>query len=258
VRSLTIIEAAMTNTIIAVFPTTDHLLNALDIEIERTLLRHVVEYTKDKMHPMVTCGSVATELFGHGGYVYDAGKRRSVETRISRAWKALEDANLIEPPDIDNGRNGYRVVTDKGRSMDQQIDFEAAKVRGCFTRAMFHPALPASAWNAFRAGDYDLAVFDAFRAVEAAVRNKGRGKNGILETDCGAALMKKAFDPDAGPLSDMTAARPRRSRRCELFCGAFGELRNPKAHGDPTIADPLMAVEELMTAGALQRIVDHA
>jgi hypothetical protein len=50
----------------------------------------------------------------------------------------------------------------------------------------------------------------------------------------------------------------RRERRCELFTGAFGELRNPKAHGDPTIADPLVAVEELMSAGMLQRIVDAA
>jgi hypothetical protein len=34
--------------------------------------------------------------------------------------------------------------------------------------------------------------------------------------------------------------------------------RNPKAHGDPTITDPLVAVEELMAAGMLQRIVDAA
>ncbi len=48
--------------------------------------------------------------------------------------------------------------------------------------------------------------------------------------------------------------------RCagELFTGAFGELRNPKAHGDPTITDPLVAVEEMMAVGTLQRIVDNA
>jgi hypothetical protein len=34
--------------------------------------------------------------------------------------------------------------------------------------------------------------------------------------------------------------------------------KNPKAHGDPTIIDPLVAVEEMMTAGALLRIVDRA
>jgi hypothetical protein len=35
-------------------------------------------------------------------------------------------------------------------------------------------------------------------------------------------------------------------------------LRNPKAHGGPTITDTLIAVEEMMIAGALQRIVDNA
>jgi hypothetical protein len=70
--------------------------------------------------------------------------------------------------------------------------------------------------------------------------------------------MRKAFDPKSGLITDMAAQPPsRKDRRCELFTGAFGELRNPKAHGDPTITDPLIAVEELMTAGTLQRIVEN-
>jgi len=45
--------------------------------------------------------------------------------------------------------------------------------------------------------------------------------------------MQKAFDPKSGPLTDMSARPPsRQNRRCELFTSAFGELRNPKAHGD--------------------------
>jgi Protein of unknown function (Hypoth_ymh) len=70
--------------------------------------------------------------------------------------------------------------------------------------------------------------------------------------------MKNAFDSDKGPLSDMQAPRGRRSRRCELFTGAFGELRNPKAHSDPSITEPLVAVEEMMVASTLLRIVDDA
>ena len=37
--------------------------------------------------------------------------------------------------------------------------------------------------------------------------------------------------------------------------GAMGELRNPKAHSDPTITDPREAIEELMTASLLLRMV---
>src|SRR5262249_54743820 len=116
-----------------------------------------------------------------------------------------------------------------------------------------------AAWNSFRSGDYDTAVFEAFKAVEAAILKKGVGKNGIVPGDHGVPLMRKAFDPKSGPLTDMSARPPsRKDRRGELFTGAFGELRNRKAHGDATITDPLIAVEEMMTAGALQRIVDNA
>jgi Protein of unknown function (Hypoth_ymh) len=87
---------------------------------------------------------------------------------------------------------------------------------------------------------------------------KGFGKNGIVQGDFGVDLMTKAFDPKSGPLTDTTATMARRARRCELFTGAFGELRNPKAHRDPSISDTLIAVEEMMTAGALMRIVDNA
>jgi hypothetical protein len=52
--------------------------------------------------------------------------------------------------------------------------------------------------------------------------------------------------------------RTRRVRRCELFTGALGELRNPKAHQDPAITDPMVAVEEMMVASTLLRIVDSA
>jgi uncharacterized protein (TIGR02391 family) len=240
------------NAILRIFPTADLLIAGLPAPIQRAVLRHIVEFTNSKMHPMTTCNDVVTRLLEHGGYAYDVAKRRAVETSISRAWKALEDYGLVEPPDIDNGKNGYRIVTEKGLALDSESDFEAAVVRGSISRALFHPALPDAAWNAFTSGDYDTAVFEAFKAIEIAVRTKG----GFSSTDFGAAMMQKAFDPVTGPLTNAAATPQRRKRRCELFTGAFDELRNPKAHGDPTITNPLLAVEEMMIAGALRRIVD--
>jgi hypothetical protein len=76
--------------------------------------------------------------------------------------------------------------------------------------------------------------------------------------DFEAPLMKRAFDPDTGPLRDKAALRGRRVARCELFTGAFGEIRNPKGHNDATITDAVVAAEELMAAGVLRRIVDSA
>jgi uncharacterized protein (TIGR02391 family) len=127
-------------------------------------------------------------------------------------------------------------------------------MRSKFTRDMFHPALPEPAWHAFTAGDYDIAIFEAFKSLEVTVRTKG----GFTTADFGAVLMKKAFDADGGPLRDKAAPRGRRIARRELFTGALGEIRNPKGHDDPTITDAVIAAEELMTFGVLRRIVDNA
>jgi hypothetical protein len=229
----------LTKSIIDLFPSVDLPLKAAEVEVERAVLRVYAERTDDPFRRMTTGQTIATDLFERDGYAYDATARNVVNRLIARASKKLEDANLIEAPDPDNGKNEYRVISKEGRKEMAEIDFAAAKVRSGFTREMFHPALPDAAWNSFRSGDYDTAVFEAFKAIEVAVLKKGLGKNGIGQGDHGAALMKKAFDPKSGPLTDISAKPPsRKDRRCELFTGALEELRNPKAHGDPTISDP--------------------
>jgi Protein of unknown function (Hypoth_ymh) len=239
------------NTIIAHYPSIEQLRAAPELEIERTLLHCVVEYCADGMHPMITRDAIPTLLLEAGGYAYSVQTKSDLERVIAKAWKGLEDGGLIEEPDSHNGKNGYRVPSAKGRNAQAATDYTGVRMRTKFTREMFHPSLPDAAWNAL---DYDTAIFGAFKSLEVAVRNKG----GFASTDFGAALMKKAFDPDNGPLRDRAAPRSRRVARCDLFTGAFGEIRNPKGHNDPTITDTLIAVEELMTAGVLRRIVDNA
>jgi len=135
-----------------------------------------------------------------------------------------------------NGKNGHRIVSQKGRAADTEFNFAAAKVRARFMRDMFSSSLPDAAWNSFRVGDYDTAVFEAFKAVEVAVRKKAN----LSPRDYGVSLMEKAFNPANGPLTNPNAPPAKRNARCNLFKGAFGEIRNPKAHGDPTITDPLL------------------
>jgi uncharacterized protein (TIGR02391 family) len=242
------------NAITIHYPTAEQLLAAPAHEIERVLLSHVVEYCADGMHPMVTRDSISSGLFEANGYTFSIKTKSDVQRVIGRAWKALEDAGFIEEPDPYNGKNGFRVPSAEGRSAHAAADYIGVRMRSKFSREMFHPALPDAAWNAFAAGDYDTAVFEAFKSVEVAVRAKG----GYTDRDFGSVLMKKAFDPENGPLRDKSASRLRRNARCDLFAGAFSEIRNPKGHNDPTITDAIVAAEELMTAGVLRRIVDNA
>jgi hypothetical protein len=67
-------------------------------------------------------------------------------------------------------------------------------------------------------------VFQAFRAIEVAVRKKGK----YADTDFGVNLMGKAFDPANGPLRDKTASLTRRKARQKLFEGGHGRAAQPE------------------------------
>jgi hypothetical protein len=136
---------------------------------------------------MVTCDSVVTQLFEPGGY--DLAWRERVRKVVTQAWHTLEASGLIEEPDADNGKNGFRIVSSKGKAVNTEVDLAAAKTRMWLTTELIDPALHGACLNAFRAGDYDTAVLEAFEAVEVAVRNKG----GYGSGDFGVSLMRQAF-----------------------------------------------------------------
>ena len=75
-------------------------------------------------------------------------------------------------------------------------------------------------------GDYDAAVFQAFKQVEVAVRNAGN----YDETDIGVPLMRKAFHADTGNLTDPNQQPAEKEAITHLFAGAIGSYKNPSSH----------------------------
>ena len=78
----------------------------------------------------------------------------------------------------------------------------------------------------FLRGDYDTAVFQAFKEVEIAVRKAGH----YNDTDIGVALMRKAFNVDDGNLTDSESTVRQKSKRA-LICllGRLGRIKVPVA-----------------------------
>jgi uncharacterized protein (TIGR02391 family) len=99
-------------------------------------------------------------------------------------------------------------------------------------------------------GDYDDAIFFALRAVEKAVRDAAKMGRG----DVGEKLMRAAFDPDRGPLTDMRDEQSERLALSHLFAGAFAYYRNRRAH-EELQTDAGFAREVLVLASHLLRIV---
>jgi uncharacterized protein (TIGR02391 family) len=78
----------------------------------------------------------------------------------------------------------------------------------------------------FLRGDYDVAVFQAFKEVEVTVRNA----TGHSDDQLGVNLMRAAFKPTNGPLTDMTRSGGERQAMMDLYAGAIGHAKNPPSH----------------------------
>jgi uncharacterized protein (TIGR02391 family) len=168
------------------------------------------------------------------------------------AFALLEKWDLAEPADGMNGRNGYVVLTDKGKSTTERTDFERIRARGFLREEMLHPLLQGKIYSYFAADDLGTAVFEGFKIVEIEVRKAGN----YDEKEIGKTLMYKAFALK-GPLVRPEDDKADCDALAGLFAGALSRFRNRGAHSNRTFQDVLEAMEELMFASRLLRIVDE-
>jgi hypothetical protein len=68
--------------------------------------------------------------------------------------------------------------------------------------------------------------------------------------------MRKAFDKQTGPLTELSQPEAERDALAHLFAGAIGSYKNPHSHRTVTIKDPREAQEMVLFASRLLRIVD--
>lgn len=183
-------------------------------------------------------------------------QQHEVMNRINKAGRTafglLERWDLIEPAAGRNGQNGYVVLTTKGRGTMERTDFERVRVRGLLREEMLHPLLRGKPYDDFVADHLDAAVLEAFKTVEIEVRAAAARPN----SEHGKELMFRAFAMN-GSLFKPGETKSECEALAGLFAGALARFRNPGAHTRRSFADVLEAMEELMVASRLLRIVDE-
>lgn len=209
-------------------------------------------------HGMFTSvGVIGSEaLFGRGdprAAVYPRDREPEIEEALGVAWLWLEINLFLMPVPGVNGQNGWRQLTRRGReAVADPAVFQSFQAAAAFPKALLHPAIADAVWLDLARGDFQVAVFRAFRAVEEAVRDAG----GFAANDVGVDMMRRAFNPQGGPLSKMDDPVAEREALSALFSGAIGSYKNPHSHRTVEMTDARDAQEMTMLATHLLRIVD--
>jgi uncharacterized protein (TIGR02391 family) len=181
-------------------------------------------------------------------------KQDEVSLALSEAFGWLQAQGLIvDAPDPLNATHGWRVLSRRARAFEDERQFaNYAAARHLPKKETLHPRIAGPAWSAFMRGEYDVAAFQAMKAVEVHVREAAE----LEASDIGPDLMRKAFNVDSGRLTDKLSLKAERHARSNLFAGAIGCYKNPGSHRDVDLDDPVEAAEIVLLANHLLRIVD--
>lgn len=174
------------------------------------------------------------------------------------------DGLLVQwPPDdhrySSSGFADVFTVTASGRRVRKLPNAaEVMAARRSFN-AELHSTLEARIRDDVSSGAFETAALKALRAIEARVRalaSEPRNQRG--ERLIGVPLMQHAFSSPTGPLTDPNAEPGEQVGTLQLFCGAFGAVRNLLAHTEHEFGDPLEAAEYVLLADLLMRLLDRA
>ncbi|MGB6486249.1 MAG: TIGR02391 family protein [Steroidobacteraceae bacterium] len=171
---------------------------------------------------------------------------------ISAALQHLVTIGMLVPsPLVLNA--GIYVLSARAKSLKTGSDYERYRHASRYPRGGIHPTIEQNTYAEFMTGDYETAVFKAFKTLEDAVRTRAELGNESI----GVPMMRAAFHPKNGPLVDKSEHEGEREALMHLMAGAIGRFKNPTSHRFTGLDDPVSTIEILQLASLLIRIAEQ-
>ena len=181
---------------------------------------------------------------------YAGEQYEEVAKAITEAWRWLEIEGMIAPLPGQTGR--FVFITRKGKKLVSELDLRTYLHGNLIPKQTLDPVLARKVRPLFVRGDYDTAVFQAFKEVEIRVREAANLPSHLI----GVPLMRKAFRSQNGPLTDKQQIPAEQQAASDLFAGAIGLFKNPSSHRDVDFEDPVETAELIYFVNLLVRMVD--
>lgn len=187
----------------------------------------------------------------HGNLQDYAGEKYDeISKAITESWIWLEREGMIAPKPGQDRQWVY--VTNRGKRLLGNSDISAYLKGNILPEKVLDPVLARKVRPLFIRGDYDTAVFQAFKEVEVRVRKV----TSLSQELVGIELMRQAFHSDTGRLTDKNHPKAEREATAHLFAGAIGLFKNPSSHRDVNLEDPSECAELIYLANYLLRTVE--
>lgn len=200
---------------------------------------------KNLLHPAAFCRQ--HESFGQK---LDPGVAERITKQLAEALSWLKTHGLIASSP-ESPVSGYFFVTRMGREVGSGKSLVAFRKAGELPKERMHLSIADRCHAQYIRGEFDSAVFEAYKTLEVKVREAAKLPQSLL----GTALARRAFDAQNGPLSDKTQEIGERQALSDLMAGAIGSYKNPHSHRRVELT-PEEAAEMIMLASHLIRIVD--
>ncbi|MBU0998766.1 TIGR02391 family protein [Patescibacteria group bacterium] len=200
-----------------IFPLIETALDMEPEELAPFILKHLKKIGKINRYNYTS--GTGTEIINYAGERIERFQKQLMEAFI---W--LEREMFVAPMPGTIGE--WRFITRRGEKALEEEDFTAYVKGSLLSSETLHPTLARKVKPLFLRGDYDTAIFQAFKIVEVQVRKTG----GYSKGDYGVPLMRKAFNVQTGSLTNKKAEESEKQAMSDLFAGAIGLFKNPVSH----------------------------